>query len=136
MWSFCHRFVPALLALFAMLQPIAAAADSANVTTPAAAPASFVNDVMPIFTKAGCNSGACHAKAGLGQNGFRLSVLGFEPAEDYEHIVYEARGRRISVAAPDESLLLLKATARVPHGGGRRIDPSSADYQAIRRWIN
>jgi len=136
MWSFGHRFVAALLALFAMLQPIAAAAaDSANVTSPAAAPARFVNDVMPILTKAGCNSGACHAKAGLGQNGFRLSVLGFEPAEDYEHIVYEARGRRVSVAAPDESLLLLKATARVPHGGGRRIDPSSADYQSIRRWI-
>jgi len=144
MVSFSHRCVPALLALLAMLRPMtAAAADSANVAAAAAqlapaapaAPASFVNDVMPILTKAGCNSGACHAKAGLGQNGFRLSVLGFEPAEDYEHIVYEARGRRISVAAPDESLLLLKATARVPHGGGRRIDPQSAAYQAIKHWI-
>jgi hypothetical protein len=109
---------------------VAGAAD-----TPASARASFVNDVMPVLTKAGCNSGPCHAKAGVGQNGFRLSVLGFEPGEDYEHIVNEARGRRISVAAPDESLLLLKATARVAHGGGRRLDPSSAAYQAMRRWI-
>ena len=136
MCFFGHRIVPALPALFAMLHPLAAAAaDPANAASPATAPASFVNDVMPILTKANCNSGPCHAKAGLGQNGFRLSVLGFEPTEDYEHIVYEARGRRISVAAPDESLLLLKATARVPHGGGRRIDPTSADYRAISRWI-
>jgi len=100
-----------------------------------AARASFTSDVMPVLTKAGCNAGPCHAKAGLGQNGFRLSVLGFEPAEDYEHIVKEARGRRISLAAPDDSLLLLKASARVPHGGGRRLDPASAGYRAIRRWI-
>ena len=74
------------------------------------APVSFVNDVVPVLTKSGCNAGACHAKAGQGQNGFRLSLLGFEPQEDYEHIVKEARGRRIFNASPDQSLLLLKAT--------------------------
>jgi hypothetical protein len=113
----------------------AAASVAADAAAPPPARASFVNDVMPVLTKAGCNAGPCHAKAGVGQNGFRLSVLGFEPAEDHDHIVNEARGRRVSVAAPDESLLLLKASARVPHGGGRRLDPASPEYQAIRRWI-
>jgi hypothetical protein len=124
------------IAVLSAVSPLAGtAAETAAVAPPASPPASFVNDVMPVLTKAGCNAGPCHAKAGLGQNGFRLSVLGFEPAEDYEHIVTEARGRRISVAAPDESLLLLKASARVSHGGGRRLDPAAAPYQAIRRWI-
>ncbi|WP_245764626.1 DUF1549 and DUF1553 domain-containing protein [Planctomicrobium piriforme] len=90
---------------------------------------------MPILTKAGCNAGACHAKAGNGQNGFRLSLLGFEPGEDYEHIVKEAHGRRVSPAAPAQSLLLLKATNGMPHGGGQRIDPKSESYQRILNWI-
>ncbi|MFM8578757.1 MAG: DUF1549 domain-containing protein, partial [Planctomycetaceae bacterium] len=110
-------------------------ADPTPASSPVAGTVSFLNDVMPVLTKAGCNAGTCHAKAGLGQNGFRLSVLGFEPADDYEHIVKEARGRRVSVASPDDSLLLMKASARVPHGGGRRLDPDSAEYLAIRRWI-
>jgi len=71
---------------------------------------SFVNDVMPMLTRHGCNAGVCHAKAGNGQNGFQLSLLGFEPAEDYEHVVKEARGRRLFPAVPENSLLLLKAT--------------------------
>ncbi len=113
----------------------AAASVAADAAAPPPARASFVNDVMPVLTKAGCNAGPCHAKAGVGQNGFRLSVLGFEPAEDHDHIVNEARGRRVSVAAPAESLLRLTAWAGVPHGGGRRLDPASPEYQAIRRWI-
>jgi hypothetical protein len=124
-----------IAALVAALPPLVGVAADAPAPPSPAGRASFVNDVMPVLTKSSCNSGPCHAKAGLGQNGFRLSVLGFEPAEDYEHIVNEARGRRISVAAPDESLLLMKASARVPHGGGRRLDPKSAEYEAIRRWI-
>ena len=59
---------------------------------------SFVNDVVPVLTKAGCNAGSCHAKAGGGQNGFQLSLLGFEPGEDYEHVVLEGRGRRLAFA--------------------------------------
>ncbi len=66
---------------------------------------SFVNDVMPILTKAGCNSGVCHAKAGGGQNGFQLSLLGFEPAEDYGHLTREGRGRRIFPAAPTTTIV-------------------------------
>ena len=89
---------------------------------------------MPIFTKLGCNSGGCHGKAS-GQNGFRLSLLGFEPAYDYEALVKEARGRRLFPAAPDASLLLRKAVAAVPHGGGKRMDIDSHEYRLIRRWI-
>src|ERR1043166_8440468 len=88
------------------------------------APLNFPNQIVPIFTKAGCNSGGCHGKAS-GQNGFRLSLLGFEPAEDYEHLVKEARGRRIFPASPENSLLLLKATATLPHGGGKRLEKGS-----------
>ena len=97
-------------------------------------PINFPTQVVPIFTKAGCNAGGCHGKSG-GQNGFALSLLGFEPAEDYEYIVQEARGRRISVAAPDQSLLLLKATGAVPHGGGKRLTAGESSYEVIRRWI-
>ena len=90
--------------------------------------------IFPIFTKQGCNSGGCHGKAS-GQNGFRLSLLGFEPALAYEALVKEARGRRLFPAAPDQSLLLLKGAARLPHGGGKRLDPHSSEYRLIRRWI-
>lgn len=97
-------------------------------------PINFANQVVPIFTKAGCNSGGCHGKSG-GQNGFRLSLLGFEPTEDYEHLVKEARGRRLFPAAPDRSLLLLKGVAALPHGGGKRLDENSDDYRLLVRWI-
>lgn len=96
----------------------------------------FVNDIVPILTKADCNTGGCHAKAITGQRGFRLSLLGFEPQEDYEHIVKEGRGRRVFPAAPEQSLLLLKAANIVPHGGGKKLDPSSAGYQTLVRWIS
>jgi hypothetical protein len=94
----------------------------------------FANSIVPIFTKAGCNGGGCHGKSG-GQNGFRLSLLGFEPAEDFEYLVKEARGRRLSTAAPDTSLFLLKGAGVVPHGGGTRLDVGSYDYNLIKRWI-
>lgn len=97
-------------------------------------PINFPNQIVPIFTKTGCNGGGCHGKSG-GQNGFRLSLLGFEPTEDYEHLVKEARGRRLFPAAPEASLLLTKGAAILPHGGGKRIDPASDDYKLIARWI-
>ena len=100
-----------------------------------ARPPTFVNDVAPILTKAHCNMGACHAKADVGQRGFRLSLLGFEPQEDYEHIVKEGRGRRVFPGAPDQSLLVLKAANIVPHGGGRKLDPESESYKTLVRWI-
>ena len=94
----------------------------------------FANKIVPIFTKAGCNGGGCHGKSG-GQNGFRLSLLGFEPQEDYEYLVKEARMRRIFPAAPDHSLLLTKGAAVVPHGGGRKLEVGSYDYDLLKRWI-
>jgi len=71
-----------------------------------------------------------------GQRGFRLSLLGFEPEDDYEHIVKEGRGRRVFPAAPEQSLLLLKAANIVPHGGGKKLDPQSEGYQTLVRWIS
>lgn len=96
---------------------------------------SFVNEVVQVLTKAGCNVGVCHAKAGNGQNGFQLSLLGFEPQEDYEHLVKEDRGRRLFPQAPDRSLLLLKGSGQVPHGGGVRLDVSSESFAVLREWI-
>ena len=94
----------------------------------------FPNEIVPIFTKSGCNSGGCHGKAS-GQNGFRLSLFGFEPQEDFEFLVIEGRGRRLFPAAPDRSLLLLKATGSVPHGGGLRVERNSPAYDLLSRWI-
>jgi len=112
------------------------AANANDATSPAAeTPVSFVNDVMPVLTKAGCNAGVCHAKAGGGQKGFQLSLLGFETAEDYEHIVKENRGRRLFPAAPENSLLLTKASGRTPHGGGLRLKPDSDGYAILLNWI-
>ncbi len=97
-------------------------------------PVNFPNQIVPIFTKLQCNGGGCHGKSG-GQNGFQLSLLGFEPREDYEHLVKEARGRRVNVAAPQRSLLLQKVAGLVPHGGGARADVDSHHYKLIQRWI-
>lgn len=97
-------------------------------------PVNFPNQIVPIFTKLGCNGGGCHGKSG-GQNGFQLSLLGFEPTEDYEHLLLEARGRRLFPAAPDVSLLLQKATGEIPHGGGQRLQKDSRSYALLRRWI-
>ncbi|GBD35720.1 hypothetical protein HRbin36_00834 [bacterium HR36] len=97
-------------------------------------PINFANQIVPIFTKFGCNAGGCHGKS-TGQNGFKLSLLGFEPEIDYNAIVKEARGRRVFPAAPENSLLLLKATGQMPHGGGKRLDKDSEEYRLIRRWI-
>jgi hypothetical protein len=98
-------------------------------------PSSFVRDIQPILTKSGCNAGACHAKAITGQRGFRLSVLGFEPEEDYEAIVKQCKGRRVFPPAPEESLLVTKGAAIVPHTGGKKLEPGSEMYETIVRWI-
>lgn len=94
----------------------------------------FPGQIVPIFTKFGCNAGGCHGKSS-GQNGFKLSLLGFYPDEDYEFLVKEARGRRVFPAAPEQSLLLLKATNSMAHGGGHRIDAEGYEYQQLVRWM-
>lgn len=95
----------------------------------------FELDVLPILTAKGCNAGACHGKS-RGQNGFALSLLGFDPEFDFSAIVKEAHGRRVFPAAPDNSLLLRKASLATPHGGGLRLPADSLEYATIRRWIN
>ncbi len=100
----------------------------------AASPVSFELDVQPILTAHGCNAGACHGKQ-RGQNGFQLSLLGFDPEFDHRSLTREARGRRLFPAAPEESLLLRKATAAVPHGGGRKINRDSDAYRILLDWI-
>src|SRR3954452_21714918 len=99
----------------------------------AADPVTFERDVVPLLTRAGCNAGACHGKA-RGQNGFQLSLLGFDADFDHSAIAKEARGRRIFPAAPEQSLLLRKASAQVPHGGGRKLEVGSPFYQALLGW--
>lgn len=94
----------------------------------------FETDVQPILTRLGCNSGPCHGKA-RGQNGFQLSLFGFDPDFDYFSVVSDDRGRRLFPASPDNSLLLLKGTAKLPHGGGKRLDPASPYYATLLSWI-
>jgi hypothetical protein len=97
-------------------------------------PINFGNQIIPIFTKLGCNSGGCHGKAS-GQGGFKMSLLGFEPDLDFTSLVKEARGRRLFPASPEASLLLVKAAGQVAHGGGKRMEVGSDEYRLIRRWI-
>jgi hypothetical protein len=97
-------------------------------------PLNFANHVVPIFTKLSCSSGGCHGKI-AGQNGFRLSLLGFDPAFDYENLLKEGRGRRVFPAAPESSLLLTKMAGTAPHGGGKKTEVGSEEYKIVRRWI-
>jgi len=97
-------------------------------------PLSFRDDVIPILSKARCNSGGCHGKA-EGQNGFKLSVFGFDPEADHAALAKEKRGGRVSPAVPDGSLLLTKGAATVPHGGGRKLVPGGYRYRRLQRWI-
>ena len=115
-----------------------AAASSPRVPAPAAAaapkPVSFRLDVMPVFFRAGCNSGGCHGAAS-GKDGFHLSLFGYDPAGDYWRLTQQIPGRRIDLASPAQSLLLMKATGMVPHSGGRRFKNDSELYQTLLRWI-
>jgi hypothetical protein len=120
---------------------ITATVEGKSVTVPVTAealeaplPINFANHVVPVFTKLGCNSGGCHGKI-QGQNGFRLSLLGFDPEFDYVNLLKESRGRRVFPAAPESSLLLTKATGQIAHGGGKKIEPGSEEYKIVRRWI-
>jgi hypothetical protein len=126
-----HGFLGACLALLSVASCGVAQAGPADAsrTRPF-----FNTDIVPILTKLGCNSGSCHGKA-TGQNGFKLSLLGYEPDLDFAALVQEARGRRVFPAAPAQSLLLLKATGTLAHGGGKRLEAGSEDHQTLLRWI-
>lgn len=96
---------------------------------------SFRNEIIPILSKHGCNSGGCHG-ALAGKGGFRLSLFGYDPEGDYHAITREARGRRIEPSDPGRSLLLTKATTALKHTGGKRIEPGSDDYRTLAAWIS
>ncbi|QDT64940.1 Bacterial Ig-like domain (group 2) [Calycomorphotria hydatis] len=95
---------------------------------------SFRSDVMPVFFRAGCNSGTCHGSA-RGKDGFMLSLFGYDPKGDYHRVVNEMYGRRVNVAVPEKSLLLLKSIGGVAHTGGKLFDKDSEYYDTLYRWI-
>ena len=95
---------------------------------------SFRNDVIPVMTKVGCNQGACHG-ALAGKNGFKLTLRGYDPDVDYDTLTRQSLGRRIDPEEPARSLMLLKPTMAVPHGGGKRFDTNSVEYKILSGWI-
>ena len=97
-------------------------------------PWDFATDIVPILTRQGCNTGGCHGKAD-GQNGFHLSLFGYDPETDYRTITREADGRRVQAFRPEESLFLRKATGRTPHGGGQKVVPGSDAERVLKDWI-
>src|SRR5215469_11979481 len=135
----------ALLAVLAL--PLVAASDKSakNPKKTAAAertppvvgpprPLSFRLDVMPVFFRAGCNSGGCHGAA-IGKDGFHLSLFGYDPAGDYYRLTQQIPGRRIDLAVPAQSLLLLKATGAVAHTGKQLFKPNTEYYNTLLKWI-
>jgi hypothetical protein len=97
-------------------------------------PLRFRTDLLPVLTRVGCNSGKCHGAAS-GKDGFRLSLFGYDPEGDHFRITRELGGRRVNLATPDDCLLLNKATGKVAHTGGQRIEPGSENYQLLVRWL-
>src|SRR5438270_11070531 len=99
------------------------------------APVSFVRDVMPILNKVGCTSGPCHGGA-KGKNGFKLSLRGYDPEFDYRAIIHDLSGRRFNRTDPASSLVPLKPTQQLPHGGGLRFDTASRYYKIVLVWLS
>src|SRR5215831_5687146 len=95
---------------------------------------SFLNDIEPILTRAGCNAGACHGQQ-FGKGGFKLSLAGYDPELDYDSIVKSQNGRRVNRTEPTRSLLLEKPALIVPHQGGLHVARDSGDFGTIVRWL-
>lgn len=96
--------------------------------------ASFVRDVVPVLNKGGCSLGGCHASQ-FGKGGFKLSLFGYAPEQDYPEIARDDRQRRVSILQPENSLILQKASMAVAHGGGRRFAKDSYEYEILESWI-
>lgn len=94
----------------------------------------YIHDVMPVLSKMGCNAGTCHG-AQAGKAGFKLSLRGYDPIFDVRAFTDELASRRTNVASPDNSLMLLKASAAVPHVGGQLTRPGHAHYEILKQWI-
>ncbi len=125
--------------IFLIIALAAMGSYASETPAPAAAPAtdaapSFRLDIEPIFFRAGCNSGGCHGSA-RGKDGFRLSLFSYDPTGDYFRLTQQMPGRRINLAAPEESLLLMKATGRVPHTGGELFKVGSESYTTLLKWL-
>jgi Protein of unknown function (DUF1549)/Protein of unknown function (DUF1553) len=117
------------------MRPVAAhAATPTARASSALSTISFRNQVIPVLTKMGCNSGACHGAA-AGKNGFALTLRGYDPGADYDTITRQAGGRRVNKIEPAKSLILLKPTETVPHMGGRRFPVGSPAYAILSGWI-
>lgn len=112
------------LCVFVLILPLLACAEDV----------SFRNHVQPVLAKMACSSGACHGAA-AGQNGFRLSLRGYDDEGDYLSLTRHAIGRRIIPSDPGRSLLLLKPTGAVPHKGGTKFDTNSVEYRILSEWI-
>ncbi|MSU59685.1 MAG: DUF1549 domain-containing protein [Pedosphaera sp.] len=96
--------------------------------------ADFIRDVNPVIARLGCSAGTCHG-AKEGKSGFKLSLRGYDPETDLRALTDDLASRRVNLASPDDSLMLLKAVAEVPHEGGRRTTVDSKYYQILRQWI-
>ena len=119
-----HVEVEGLRALVPVEVALAPASDSIR----------FRNDVLPVLTRAGCNTGKCHGAAS-GKDGFRLSLFGYDPNGDHYRLTREMSGRRINLSAPEECLLVAKAVGAVPHTGGQRLEIDSDHYRTLLSWL-
>src|SRR5262249_30719680 len=120
-----RRALPLLLMILAA-PPAALRADEPVV--------SFRNDVMAVLSRAGCNSGACHGNLN-GKGGFKLSLRGQNPSFDFDSLTRDTFARRVDRLAPEDSLILAKATGAVAHEGGQRFPRSGDEYRILRDWI-
>lgn len=123
-----------LLTILAACENASAADGTATAITTSPSQVDFQNDLIPVFTKNGCNTGACHGAA-IGRGGFRLSLYGGDPKSDYQSIVQQLAGRRINLSKPDQSLIVLKPTEFIAHGGGTIFDVESSSAELLINWV-
>ena len=123
-----------LICLLILMSQVSFAEAPPRATTSPTEEIDFERDIQPVLTRFGCNSGPCHGKQ-RGQNGFQLSLLGFDSDFDHNALTKETRGRRISFTRPEASLLLMKPAGLTPHGGGLRLPVESSGYQLLLKWI-
>jgi hypothetical protein len=126
-----------LAVLVILLSFSGAASLSAAVTLPGGErveKVDFERHIMGLLGRMGCSSGSCHGSF-QGRGGFRLSLFGYDPGKDYLALTRDGEGRRVNAQDPDASLVLLKASGQVAHGGQTRFGKDSWPYQLLRAWI-
>ena len=131
--GYVHALKPGKAKVLATRNGLTAEAE-VTVLDPSAPSWDVAEDIVPVLSRAGCNTGGCHGRAD-GQNGFHLSIFGYDPASDFADLTRNGGGRRVSSMDPASSLLLKKASGSVPHVGGPRILPGTADYRRLEAWI-